>query len=187
MTMRKLVLSLMGAAALTLSSGAFASATVSDGTCSTANVSPTATACVGFFSGQILDNTVTDNATIASALTTLGVTNYTSFNNYASTTFSNLSGATDLTALFGTLTGTDVFGIHFGGSGGGETAFYKIDFGSGGTLTLNLPSSSSITHFSGMAGAVPEPATWALMLLGFGGMGISLRRRRKVAGLLQIA
>ncbi|MGZ3377786.1 MAG: PEPxxWA-CTERM sorting domain-containing protein [Phenylobacterium sp.] len=27
-------------------------------------------------------------------------------------------------------------------------------------------------------GAVPEPAAWALMLLGFGGMGAALRRRR---------
>lgn len=30
-------------------------------------------------------------------------------------------------------------------------------------------------------GAVPEPATWAMMLLGFGGMGAMLRRRRPAA------
>jgi len=29
-------------------------------------------------------------------------------------------------------------------------------------------------------GAVPEPATWAMMLLGFGGIGIAMRRRRSV-------
>lgn len=29
-------------------------------------------------------------------------------------------------------------------------------------------------------GAVPEPATWAMMLLGFGGMGYAMRRRRTV-------
>jgi hypothetical protein len=28
--------------------------------------------------------------------------------------------------------------------------------------------------------AVPEPATWALMLVGFGGMGAILRRRRQL-------
>ena len=27
--------------------------------------------------------------------------------------------------------------------------------------------------------AVPEPATWALMLLGFGGIGVAMRRRRQ--------
>jgi PEP-CTERM motif len=29
--------------------------------------------------------------------------------------------------------------------------------------------------------AVPEPATWGMMLLGFGGVGVAMRRRRKVA------
>jgi hypothetical protein len=33
---------------------------------------------------------------------------------------------------------------------------------------------------------VPEPATWALMLLGFGGIGLAMRRRRKPA-LAQLA
>lgn len=31
-------------------------------------------------------------------------------------------------------------------------------------------------------GAVPEPGTWAMMLIGFGAMGVSLRRRRKSDG-----
>jgi hypothetical protein len=33
---------------------------------------------------------------------------------------------------------------------------------------------------------VPEPATWAMMLLGFGAMGIAIRRRRQPV-LAQIA
>lgn len=36
-------------------------------------------------------------------------------------------------------------------------------------------------------GAVPEPGTWAMMLLGFGAMGVSLRRRRRSLTLLQAA
>ncbi len=36
---------------------------------------------------------------------------------------------------------------------------------------------------------VPEPGTWAMMLFGFGGMGVALRRRRRLTGtqLMQLA
>lgn len=34
---------------------------------------------------------------------------------------------------------------------------------------------------------VPEPATWALMLLGFGGIGMAMRRSRRTSALMQIA
>ena len=37
-------------------------------------------------------------------------------------------------------------------------------------------------------GGVPEPATWAMMLLGFGGIGMAMRRSRRRGGaLMQIA
>jgi PEP-CTERM motif len=38
-----------------------------------------------------------------------------------------------------------------------------------------------IVTTSGSTGAVPEPATWALMISGFMGAGVALRRRRAVA------
>ena len=41
---------------------------------------------------------------------------------------------------------------------------------------------SEVKFFGGAAtGGVPEPATWAFMLVGFGGLGAVLRRRRSVA------
>jgi hypothetical protein len=47
-----------------------------------------------------------------------------------------------------------------------------------------FPLSQDIT--GRIQAAVPEPGTWALMLLGFGGMGLAMRRRRKPA-LAQLA
>jgi hypothetical protein len=36
-------------------------------------------------------------------------------------------------------------------------------------------------------GGVPEPSTWAMMLLGFGAIGTSMRRKRKPNTLPQLA
>jgi len=40
--------------------------------------------------------------------------------------------------------------------------------------------SSNVRAFQPSTGGVPEPATWSLMLIGFGGLGLLLRRRRAV-------
>lgn len=59
---------------------------------------------------------------------------------------------------------------------------YRIDF-TAGSNTL-----SSFAQFGTGVPAVPEPATWAMMLIGFGGVGFQMRRqRRKVGYLLQAA
>ena len=51
---------------------------------------------------------------------------------------------------------------------------------------VSVSSNSAIQILSGQIQAVPEPATWAMMLLGFGGIGMSMRRRRQPV-LAQIA
>jgi hypothetical protein len=95
-------------------------------------------------------------------------------------------------------TGSEIahfFGIFNGGSGLNCTEcnntyqlFYNPDGFTSGTFDLSLyfnnPGISHVDLFD--SGSVPEPATWALMLLGFGGIGMAMRRRRK-EGLLQIA
>ncbi len=43
------------------------------------------------------------------------------------------------------------------------------------------------TSLTGTPSAVPEPATWALMLLGFAAIGVSVRRRRGQPRLSQLA
>ena len=52
-------------------------------------------------------------------------------------------------------------------------------------LTLdNVPNAGMISVSNNVqvgTGAVPEPATWAMMLVGFGGLGVAMRSRRKQA------
>ena len=78
--------------------------------------------------------------------------------------------------------------------GAGDT---HIGFaGTGGDVINNVHYSAESTpgsfsllkqvRIDSVANPVPEPATWMLMLFGFGGMGVALRRRRKV-GLAQVA
>jgi len=48
--------------------------------------------------------------------------------------------------------------------------------------------SNAALYTTGSGGGVPEPATWAMMLVGFAGAGMALRRgRRSNAKLLQLA
>ena len=57
------------------------------------------------------------------------------------------------------------------------------------SYTLSVLKSDSAQDqliFSKAAAAVPEPATWAMMLVGFGGMGAMLRRKRPAGGLVKI-
>jgi hypothetical protein len=44
-------------------------------------------------------------------------------------------------------------------------------------------NASNAAAISALAGAVPEPASWAMMLCGFGVIGAGVRRRRKAGGL----
>jgi hypothetical protein len=76
---------------------------------------------------------------------------------------------------------------------GGFSSYAQIDishvtrryFAFGGSATGSTDYDSLVTEFGTSASvAVPEPATWALMLIGFGGLGGAIRsaRRRVSAG-----
>ena len=57
---------------------------------------------------------------------------------------------------------------------------YRIN-GGGGISTLGVASSSPVS------GAVPEPATWMMLILGFGAVGFGLRRTARTKGTIAFA
>ena len=75
-----------------------------------------------------------------------------------------------ITAL-GLLAGVSYFAVTSG--------FANTDFGRF-TLTIDGPG-----NIIGAGGGVPEPATWAMLIFGFAGIGAALRRRR--SGTVSIA
>jgi hypothetical protein len=52
---------------------------------------------------------------------------------------------------------------------------------SGATVGADIDAVGAISTRAAPPGGVPEPSTWAMMLLGFGGMGAVLRRSRRGA------
>lgn len=70
--------------------------------------------------------------------------------------------------------------------GAGQTSATYIfrtnatNYNLGGTFTTQDGSVAQRPNFQPIA-AVPEPATWAMMLVGFGAIGASMRRRRRVS------
>jgi PEP-CTERM motif len=155
---------------------AFASGTVLDATHYTGN-------CVGFFGAQL------DTSAKTIALSGLGIGNYE-------------SGFFEITGITGpAITGVSTLGL--GGLfdpnayGGGFATdvptpvlsftanSIRIEWSSVGNASptdqfaygvFNFDPSSSV--FSYATGAVPEPASWALMIAGFGLVGSAMRRRK---------
>ena len=82
-------------------------------------------------------------------------------------------------SLFGQEISTGLAGTGAGPTNSGITGRVTYDFG--GTDILNsvtFATSQAAFEIDEVAAAVPEPTTWAIMLLGFGMIGSALRRRR---------
>jgi hypothetical protein len=201
--MRKLMIALAGATALTAASAANAAITIGAGS----QIS---------IGGSVITNTAD-----ASQATALDFTNGTTSNGSAPGTVSLFNGGAtgsfagefcntgncgtiaDITSLvvgpvsyspFFTLTDGVSFALTsitsidrtaanvlaftgtgtFSGSLGGQTINP-----SPGTFSLSTQGGRVTTFSATATAAVPEPATWGLMLLGFAGIGMVIRRRRR--------
>lgn len=79
-------------------------------------------------------------------------------------------------------TGTDIIASADGNQSdprtNGRLTFTSVGGNAITSLTLQSSANSLEVDNLGTVAAVPEPATWALMLIGFGGVGFSMRRGR---------
>jgi hypothetical protein len=188
----------MAAGALALTLGAAGAAQAALPLCTNGDISPTASDCGGFFAGNLINNSpAAITAQKADLLASFGfvwdgVT-------LAEPDLPSLSGMT--VNFAGLLYGDTIVGMHFGkgnvahgGVGAEATAFYEFDAGTTGldffTISHYVTLSNARVYSTGKAPinpppppppGVPEPAAWALMLLGFGGIGATLRAARRSA------
>jgi hypothetical protein len=185
MKLKLLAAAAIGASAALMMASAAPAATLPAVTtpCTTSDFTgATILSCEGFFDGNLLNNgnAGANTQTQIDALAALG------FTWDGSTILQSFSGLNGGNPTFSPdLVGISFIGIHYGNGGNSPdgTAFFKIDAGAGiDTLTLNPPfqaTSNLLVYSTGAGGGVPEPATWAMLILGMGGMGAVLRRRRQ--------
>lgn len=148
--------------------------------CDITRTNPDATACSGYWQGNLNSNS--READLNAALDDLVGGNFT-----PDVVFVDIENTKDFfTESGGTLTfdtallGDVILSLHFGNAGnefGGDvTVLYEFFFD---TPTTSIELGQDGFSNGLLIGGVPEPATWAMMLLGFGAVGFSMRRRRK--------
>ena len=171
---------------------ASAALTLGSTACALSDITPAASACGGWYAGNLNGGSPTKKLDSAAALNALlGTSAYTGPTLAWLEDLSGLSGGSVnfVTALYG----QTVVSFHVGaatgqatGVGYQATAFYRFDAGNifGGLDLVGFNKAGlsnarlySTGHFVPPP-AVPEPATWGMMLLGFGVVGYAMRRRR---------
>ncbi|MFL6760111.1 PEPxxWA-CTERM sorting domain-containing protein [Sphingomonas sp.] len=181
--MRKLVLATAAAAAMASASGANAAITLG----STGQLSGSSTSVTS----AITDNVNNPNAmtfTTNNAAAGVGTSFFDFLESYASTGVFSVTTSTfpsSSVTLFNVLTGQPVYASTVATQAGSgyslnlttslaANTWYRF------TYTANMATPGNLAGTANFyVATVPEPATWALMLLGFGGMGFALRRRRR--------
>jgi hypothetical protein len=89
-------------------------------------------------------------------------------------TFTFFGGSNDLLGTTTQTLGVGENGSNFFNTFGGDFQSVTISLGGGATLA----DINQVRITAGVAAAVPEPATWAMFLMGFGAVGYSMRSRK---------
>ena len=196
----------LAAAAASAASPAYADVTPTNDPCTYGYVTG-AIACQGYYGGNLITGTTGSATTQAeNDAINLLLTNAVSQGPGYTPPYLGLDHDTVLGAVTGlngsatlnfgslNLSGLTILGAHFGNNIDSDpnniTAFWLLDLGSSATHTINLSNgqgSSNAQVFATGVASVPEPATWAMMLVGFAGVGMAMRRPRRKTALLQVA
>ncbi|MBA2920695.1 PEPxxWA-CTERM sorting domain-containing protein [Sphingomonas sp. MAH-20] len=161
--------------------------------CSMADIGLASGSCSGFFKGNLLAG---NPANLTAQFNALGAFSFAWDKDWQAVGATKVSpGDIKTLTYMQPLYGDTIIGIHFGaakGAGangigvpGGGTAFYRFDAGMAGIEKLVLKYqglSSAVIYKTGSfvqpPPPVPEPATWAMMIGGFGLLGVVARHRR---------
>lgn len=189
--MNKLILSLAAVAAANIAAPAAATVEVTSSPnsgCASAPIAPGADKCAGYYAKNQFSGETSNVALQQTAVDQLlGAGKYTVDWNALNGAGKVVSGSnlTLLNELLATAGGEVLLGFHWGNVAGDAqnvSAFYLWDNAAVGSIKLtDTQGYSNAVLYRSTAAAVPEPGTWALMLLGFGAVGGAMRRRRREA------
>jgi hypothetical protein len=143
---------------------------------------------------QFSDGSVIDTSPVTNSICCVGPSSSTTYGEVitpatsATLTSFQLSlngGIGNIRAGVGTWNGTSAFDFGFG-SPTNLWLSNSISSGAGGTYTFTpgvalTAGQQYVVYLTSAVISTPEPSTWAMMLVGFGGLGVAMRSRRKVA------